>query len=273
MYQQATLSCPHTGSSTATGYVPAGYPVSPVAQAQLYYVSSHRCPHGRSSTATGYVPAGYLESHGRQHQQQAMYRQATLSCPTRSLKHSSMYQQELFTRNACNRTKQTSRLPDCPTRSSTATGYVPAGYLELPSHRSLKHSNRLCARRLPWSASRRSLNQQQVYKIQRTILSLHHTPYQVNNRLCTSTHWVAHTATGMYPGTLSCLPHGRSNTATDVPAGTLSCLHRSPSTATGYAPALPGAAPHRSLTQQQATKIQQATRAVSHGSLATATYV
>jgi hypothetical protein len=139
LYQQSYRNCPHTGrSSTATGYVPAGYTRAAshgsLKHSNRLCTSNLELPHtGRSSTATGYVPAGwscltqvsstatgyvpagYLGASNRSlKQQQAMYQQATSCLHTgRSSWQQAMYQQATWAASQV---------------SSTATGYVPAGY-------------------------------------------------------------------------------------------------------------------------------------------------
>jgi hypothetical protein len=115
MCQQATLELPHTGSSTATG---------------RYQQATLSCPHTVA-----------------QAQQQAMYQRGP--CLTRSLKHSnrlctSTIELPHTVAQAMQQAMYQQATLSCPPhgRSSTATGYVPAGYLELP-HRSSSISNRL----------------------------------------------------------------------------------------------------------------------------------
>jgi hypothetical protein len=133
---KATLSCLTGRSSTATMCQQATLELPHAvaqAQQQAMYQQAGPCPPhtGRSSDKTGYKTNTL--STGQLKQQQAMYQQSFWSCLTQSLKHSN---------RLC-----TSRLPDCLTgRSSTATGYVPAGYLGLTASHVEAQQQAMCHR-------------------------------------------------------------------------------------------------------------------------------
>jgi hypothetical protein len=126
MYQQATLSCLTGRSSTATGYVPAGY--------------LGAASHGSLKHSNRAMPAGcQTASHGSlKHNRQAVYRGYLEPSRTGQLKHSN---------GLC-----ASRLPCLTGHQGTATGYVPAGYLGAASHRPAQAQQRAV---LPagWAAS------------------------------------------------------------------------------------------------------------------------
>jgi hypothetical protein len=136
-----------------------------------------------------------------------MYHIATLSCLTRSLKHSNGYVPHYLELPHIGRAQQQAMYQLCylelPSHGSlaatgyvnqqatlsqlllVASSYVPAGYFELPLTRSLKHSNRYAQPTLSCPHGSLKHSNRLVHQ-QATLSCPPHRSLRNSNRLCTS---------------------------------------------------------------------------------------